>query len=306
MRLDFNALWIDDQERAIASIREAFERSIREEGFQLQVNLKKSVAEARRSLGDSVMTDDIDLVLIDYDLGRGSGGELALREIRDQLPYKEIIFYSAKPTAELRKLAFDQGVEGVYCAGRGDLVDTAQRVFETLIKKVLDIDQTRGIVMGATSDIDHTVHDILLVVHRKLGKAEQSKMLSRVLAGIEKKIATFRKKADEAKQAGDIEYPFRLYDLVTAADKLAILAEQLKSGKMIKDATLRQKIRKYQFEIVPRRNIVAHVKMEITPNGRVLRAADGKELTASELKELRRELLEHRENFRQLAAALSK
>ena len=63
-----------------------------------------------------------------------------------------LLAYSANNDAkELRKLAFEANLEGVYCASRVELVDEVLGVFDSLVKKVLDLDHTRGIVMGATS-----------------------------------------------------------------------------------------------------------------------------------------------------------
>ena len=45
-------------------------------------------------------------------------------------------------------MASEAGIEGIYCAERENLPDEVIGVFESLIKKVLDLDHTRGIVMG--------------------------------------------------------------------------------------------------------------------------------------------------------------
>ena len=39
-------------------------------------------------------------------------------------------------------------------------------VFDFLVKKVLDLDHTRGIVMGATSDIDFIVNECLVMIEK--------------------------------------------------------------------------------------------------------------------------------------------
>ena len=104
MRLDFNVLWIDDQKDSIQSTVQRLRREIRNRGFELKETLVTSVANARKELAVDVFTDNIDLVLVDYDLGKGAHGDTALKDIRTSLPYREIVFYSAKAPGELRDL----------------------------------------------------------------------------------------------------------------------------------------------------------------------------------------------------------
>lgn len=165
MRLDFNVLCIDDQIEHTTSYCSAIARRIRNEGFDLKSRSAGTVEESLRFLKEAVFHDEVDLVLVDYDLGGGPKGDLALKQIRNTLQYRDIVFYSAVKTSDLRELVHKQGVEGVYCSTRENLVDTVVGVFEMLVKKVLDIDHMRGIVMGATAEIDIVVHDCLLSIY---------------------------------------------------------------------------------------------------------------------------------------------
>ena len=55
-------------------------------------------------------------MLVDWNLGGGVQGQQAIETIRDEgILYKDVVFYSAANNVlELRKLAFEAGVEGVY------------------------------------------------------------------------------------------------------------------------------------------------------------------------------------------------
>src|SRR5580698_10169634 len=119
-----------------------------EHGFEFRPRLCRSLEEVRAFLAsdEDVFTDAIDLILVDWDLGSGAHGEAAIAEIRDAIRYKDVVFYSAQNPAEtLRELAFKTGLEGVYCTSREGLVEEVLGVFESLVKKVLDLDHTRGI-----------------------------------------------------------------------------------------------------------------------------------------------------------------
>jgi hypothetical protein len=169
MRLDFNVLWVDDQPDAVTEQVTAIAAGMVDEGFEFRPILCQSLDETRDYLAGDVFSDEIDLVLVDWNLGRGVEGQEAIAAIRESIQYKDVVFYSGNNDVnELRRLAFDVGLEGIYCATRPVLVDEVLGVFESLVKKVLDLDHTRGIVMGATSDIDQMVVESVDAVHGKL------------------------------------------------------------------------------------------------------------------------------------------
>ena len=120
-----------------------------------------SVDEAKGFLGSDIYGDHIDLVLMDYDLGPGRKGDEGLSEVRAIFPYKDIIFYSCFSPAELMQKASIKDIQGIFASHRNDLPDMVVGVFENLVRKVLDIDHSRGIVMGASSDIDQLVNELL-------------------------------------------------------------------------------------------------------------------------------------------------
>ena len=72
-------------------------------------------------------------------------------------------------------------------------------VFESLVKKVLDLDHTRGIVMGATSDIDYMVNECLLVIHGQFDENGRAKMLKQALRYIEKRMKQLNETATKLK-----------------------------------------------------------------------------------------------------------
>src|SRR5579872_5858563 len=124
MRLDFNVLWVDDQPRGVAAQIDAIRKRMQAEGFQFSPKLCQSVAEVKAAITDDVFTDEVDLILVDWDLGGGVVGQDAVAEIRGTVRYKDVVFYSGQQTPDvLRRLAFDNGLEGVYCASREGLIE---------------------------------------------------------------------------------------------------------------------------------------------------------------------------------------
>lgn len=303
MRMDFNILWVEDQQDRVQAFRERLERLVRGEGFRLQVKFVSSVDEAVASLGDDVYTDHVDLVLMDYDLGAGKKGDEGLVEVRRLIPYRDVIFYSSKAD-ELLKMVLARGVEGVFCSTRDDLPDRCFGVFESLIKKVVDIDHSRGIVMGATSDIDHYVMDALVASFERCDDDGKAAALEQVRKDLEKMRARFEQAANDI---ASVKHPSDLFDyhaFYTSVDRLELLRKVLKTGApdehKLNDATLIE----YIQQTIPRRNDLAHVRVQVNGFSRKLVNRKDIELTAADMKALRLQLLQHHESIEGLCAAL--
>ncbi len=305
MRLDFNVLWVDDQPDRIAAQIEPITKRMQEEGFLFNPKLCRSVAEVKAAIKDNVFTDEIDLILVDWDLGGQVVGQDAIAEIRASVPYKDVVFYSAQTAPEeLRKLAFSKGLEGVYCANREHLVDEVMGVFDSLVKKVLDLDHTRGIVMGATSDIDHIVNECLIVIHEKSDAAGKDGLLKEAQGYVEKRVKDVAKMAKDLEKATTVTELFEAHMILTANDRLRMLGGALKGGVFAAHKEYRQKVVDYQQDVVPDRNRLGH--MVLVPEGKPQAVIDskGQQVTVEGTRELRRLILGLRSDFRSLLDAL--
>ena len=305
MRLDFNVLWVDDQPDRVEAQITSIARKMEAEGFRFSAKSCTSVDEARRLVSDNVFTDEVDLVLVDWDLGGGEYGEEAIGAIREHVRYKDVVFYSAmKPAAELRGLVHKNNLEGVFCTSREDLVDELLGVFDSLVKKVLDLDHARGIVMGATSDIDHLANQILQTMHEKSEIAEQKKLCEGIVALIGIRIQQLNASLAKLASSSNFDELCAAHMLFTAYDRLRILSGMLKDGPFKVHADRRPSIISYLNEVIPRRNELGH--LVLMPEGKpsAVMTVDGKTVTLEETRELRRKILGLRDDFRSLLDAL--
>jgi hypothetical protein len=304
MRIDFNVLWVDDQPNLINAQISAIERHMEAEGFHFNPALCGSPDELTGKIADEVFNDEVDLVLVDWDLGSRLQGQDVIEAIREKVPYKDVVFYSAQtPVSTLRQLVYEKGIEGVYCASREDLVEEVLGVFESLVKKVLDLDHARGIVMGATSDIDHMVNECLYAMHELLDDAGRQEMLDESLVRITERIDELSQKVADLKNAPTMAALFEAHMIFTANDRLRILSRLLKK-QFKKHAATRQSVVSYIEKVVPGRNDLGHVVL--VPKGKPTTVAtrEGKEISVAEIRELRKVILGIRADFRTLVADL--
>jgi hypothetical protein len=305
MRLDFNVLWVDDQPDAVEAQSVPLTRKMEEEGFLFKRTLCKSLDEVTTILGDGVFADEIDLVLVDWDLGANVHGEDVIAKIREAAPYRDIVFYSArKPAAELRKLVFDNGIEGVYCASREELIPEVEDIFESLIRKVLDLDHTRGIVMGATCDIDHTVNECLLLIYEKLDAKGQEALLAEALERVQEKLKQWAKQVEKIQANASMPAVLEAHVYFTSNDRLRMLKGLVEGDALKAHANSGAALGKYIKAVVPERNTMAHVLPALKGKSRTVLNAAGEELGVKELRELRRLILGFRQDFYTLLSAL--
>jgi DNA-binding NarL/FixJ family response regulator len=304
MRLDFNVLWVDDQPNVVEAQVLAIQRKMADEGFAFMPRLCNSMAEVRGALSSGLFTDEIDLILVDWDLGGGVEGQEAIAEIRDTVHYKDVVFYSAKSTVDLRKAAFEKGLEGVYCASREHLVEEVLGVFESLVKKVLDLDHTRGIVMGATSDIDYVVNQCLETVAAQLDGAANEKLLEEALGYVAKRLQESTKQSKALENATTLGEFFEAHMVFTSNDRMRFFRKLLKGFKQAIHDEYDKDLIQYQNHVVPGRNRLGH--MVLIPAGKPNAVVDieGKQVSLEETRKLRRLILDLRTKFRQLLAAL--
>jgi DNA-binding NarL/FixJ family response regulator len=308
MRLDFKALWVEDQPNAVKDQSEAIAEGMAEDGFEFRPTMCRTLDEVKGLLADEVFNDEIDLILVDWDLGGGMEGQDAIVTIREDVPYKDVVFYSANnDVAELRKLAVAAGVEGVYCATRSYLVQEVLGVFQSLVKKVLDLDHSRGIVMGATSDIDRMVLEAVQAINGKFKGADQKALVAEALAIIDARVADHSKKLEKLRADGSMAALLKAHLIFTANDRLHILSRLLEKDALKAHAGRRVHVTKYMRDVVPKRNDMGH--KVLLPGGKTLAIASiegAKDMSLEEVRDLRRTILELRGEFRSLLDALPK
>lgn len=305
MRLDFNVLWVDDQPESVDAQIKKIKREMQQEGFEFNPTVCKSIAQVTEKITDEVFVDEIDLILVDWDLGGGLRGYDAIGAIREAAPYKEVVFYSANTTPkELRQSVFDRELEGIYCASRDGLVEEVVGVFESLVKKVLDLDHTRGIVMGATSDIDFMVQECLKSMHEASATTDQQTMIDRIIELVRERASRLAKEASDLEGERSLEKLLNAHDLFSAWARLRILITLLKEQRFAAHVGFRSTVVTYQQEVVAERNRLGHRILVPIGQPDAVAGGAGNTISVGGARELRKQILEARQKFRDLLDGL--
>ena len=305
MRLDFNTLWVEDQPSAVQAQVDRIAQEMRREGFEFKPTVCRSIEEVVAQISDDVFNDQVDLVLVDWNLGAGEMGQDAIARIRLGLQYKDVIFYSAHQEAsELRQVAYERGLEGVFCTTRHDLVVEVMGVFDSLVKKVLDIDHARGIVLGATSDIEWMVRDCIIAMHNRLDAPNQATMLNEALARIQERVKETAAKIEKLRAEPSIAEVLGQHAIFTANDGLRMIKRSLKQDAFDDLKAHEAAVSSYMTNVVPKRNDMGHLVLGAQGNPRTVVDNAGREVSLDEMRDLRRLLLDLRDQFRELHGSL--
>ncbi len=305
MRLDFNVLWVDDQPGSVANQIKSITSQMAAEGFDFKPRLCTTLDEVEAVISEDVFTDEVDLILVDWDLGNGAHGEDAIGRIRETVQYKDVVFYSGQSSVvELRKKAYENELEGVYCASREGLVDEVVGVFDSLIKKVLDLDHTRGIVMGATSDIDHMINTCLTLAHGKLDDRGKTKFIEEAMRRVAEQVENIAKQSEKLKATPTVEALFKAHMLFTSDHRLRMLASILGMNEFAAYAGSVTTVKSYREGVVHDRNTLGHAVL--VPQGKAYSVVDdaGKIVDIAQMRELRKLILSLRAEFRDLLDAM--
>jgi hypothetical protein len=217
------------------------------------------------------------------------------------LPYKEIIFYSAN--TDIGDVLRDSGVQGVYSTSRDDIPLVVEEIFLVLIKKVIDIEHSRGIAMGATSDIDGLVNECLVLIFNSVDKEISTSYFQQIFSRIDEIEKEFPKKISKAKQISLIDDLFKHHFVYTSNDRIRLLKTILKTEE--NNTSVDASIKNYIDEIVPLRNDLAHVNVKVDGFSRKIFTREGVELTPEAMRQLRIDLLKFRELMEQLKSRLT-
>ena len=298
MRLDFNVLWVEDQPESVKSQIDAIAKAVSEEGFELSVMQYQTLDAVQDRIRDHVFADQIDLVLVDWDLGPDLKGQEVIAAVRERIRYRDIIFYSAETdTGRLRE--YSAGLEGVYCVSRVDLADDVKEIFETLIRKVLDVDHMRGIVMGATSDIDEIVRECLTEMHEQLNEEGKAILIANALEYINDAVEGQSKRAAKLGKEITLKELFEAHGLLDSSRRLRLLLSLLNEGKQAERKKYVESAKVYLNDILPRRNDLGH-KVLIPKGAPYIVTLSGKKVSAEEMRELRKQIIQSRTDIREL------
>lgn len=177
MNLQYKILWVEDDQAWYDSLdfsRNEIIEEIYSEGFHAEFSL---IANPDR---DFLINDvkNYDLIIVDYNLTDTIHGDQLISDIRSYNLLTEIIFYSAQPMPKLRDIVATKKLDGVFICPRDTDALRAKilAIFSLTVRKVIDLENMRGIVMSGVADLDHLLKDFIKKCHDQLDDENKLKL----------------------------------------------------------------------------------------------------------------------------------
>lgn len=310
MKLEFILLVIDDAPDNVEPAILALEDHLNSQGF----HLKRKVATDLSQQGLEKLADsqgrNYDLVMVDYNLGMEKrDGAVVASQLRQRLPYVDMIFYSSMPESELHKYLADQKVPGVFPAIRENLVDALKGVTDTVIRKAMDLNHMRGIAMAEVAEMDVQMTQTLVKVFQSNDKridAAKDRVIERLRKGMENNSQRLQNHLDNGGLPAIVDDSL-LYSLASKYQAIRGVVKCLPSE-------LREELKvvnSYVEDIIHNRNMLAHVREDIGDDGQTILRTVGHnnaEVVINEdwMSDFRQKLLRHREALNVICKTLEK
>lgn len=290
MTLEYNIVWFEDAEEYIRSFEPQIRKYLGDLGFELDLTTRPDDSDLTE-----VMKKNVDLIMVDDNLGMGKKGVTLVDAIRNNELYTAVVFYSQYDDF-LSKIR--QQFEGIFYAKRDDLLEKTKTVINLTIKKNQDISNIRGLFIAETIDLTEQVELIISNI-LKLSGAEKEFFLDSIvqdefLAGM----AKFR-----------IIQRFLNQKIKSLNQKISSSMGSEKSSLTQLKADLDRVagvFKRFQGDVIYLRNELAHAKKKPGTKNTLIVKNKEREYDEEKCKQIRGSFIKHSKNLKELEELLGK
>ena len=275
MKLEFRLLVVDDYPDGVGQAIESLNEYLETEGFSLDYETQTDFSEEGLSDLTKLEGKNYDLVMVDYNLGQPDmiDGAGAAEQLRHELPYTDMVFYSSISERNLLGILAEHFVPGVFVARRDNLDEALTGLADTIIGKAVDLNHMRGIAMAEVAEMDVLMEETLGRAFQPTGEyfAAAAKRITRRLLNGTKKTQEELKQCLNKGGLADIVRDSRLFSSTHKYMAVKGVAKSL-SDKPVEALNV---LDSYQIDILDNRNMLAHVKESVEDGETILHSIKG-------------------------------
>lgn len=299
MKIEYSILWFDDREDYFDSLDfSPLNNEILSWGFKPKLNCVTTPEE----FSSYSPFNQFDLIVIDNNLEGCDDGQKFISDVRKHSIYTEIIFYTAGKASELWESIRAYELEGVFIASRPNIIEKIIAVGYQTIKKVLDLDNMRGLVMAEVGELDNLLEKIFDTGFDSLTVENKEIVINKFIKSVEDQHGNQLKLIDDFRSAPTPEKMRRLLD---SSKRWRNLNRLIKYHLKLK--ARKNNVNNYEKEVLEPRNFLAHGLPRLEQDGSYLFSYNGKEFLFDEPSSriLRRQILFYKNEFEQILEHLS-
>lgn len=305
MKLEYNILWLDNDLKDY--IENGDVNSINE--FLIDLGFEPNIVTVFDEADlDTHLDISYDLIISDFNLNKENGDVVIYRLREEKKLDTEILFYSAKSNfledKEVKeRLAFMERIN--IQIGRDSLLDKIEKVIELTVRKLLELNATRGLITSTTSELDVVIEETtveLIYLHLKLNEDQIDEIINFYVDDYLRKSPDYF--LGKYKEVGFKNW----YHRIESSRKWSIFRDLLKKIDNDKIKEFLANNKSYGKEVIDIRNKFAHAKSELVNGKLVLKGLYGKEDFEFDLDsciKIRHSLINHKRNIENLKEVLS-
>jgi len=269
MRYDIKVYWVEDTPSWGKTAKELLALNLLEEGIYSDFFIEKDANKAIELFKNSCIGfKKYDVLFIDYNISSDDNdGAKLIQELRTNNIDVDILFYSADREREIRDIVAKNlsSYEGVYIANRDTFKEKALFLIEKNTRRQRSIKNIRGILMDNTSENDFIVKSCILEKYKELSNSQVNQLNELIIEYLNNKVLPtseiIRKFMEDVIENGIKN----IADFLGKPSYMVPLELKYLIFKKVADFLGKSDfdIDTYNSEVVSKRNILAHKKLEI-------------------------------------------
>jgi hypothetical protein len=303
MRLTYKILWFEDDEGFFEFLRrDEIKRHLDEKGFNTEIQRMGGGEDLQTILSEAQKAD---LLVMDYGLEESHFGDEITRQVRDGNINTEVVLYSARGVSDLRRYVYEKELDGVYCRPRDGITQEVLPIIDSTIKKILDLENSRGLVMTELGELDIIMNEIIMSVHDS-SEDRQAFIRGKLKERLDSQLKSLSERVENFDSLGT-------NDLIEEIDSSKRLSMMLSICRTFNLSPQRKKLAGFDEKVLFPRNCLGHGIPEVIEGGYVFHHR-GKDFIyndqtsaalRNEFREFRRSLESLREEILKLVALAS-
>ena len=298
MNITLSVLWFDDREDYFASLTgdiDWLKSKISSWGFIPNIILVSTP----EKFNEHFPFTSIDLIVVDWKLEGYEDGQVFIANIRNNSIYTEVILYTTNNASDLWQTIYDKRLEGVFVANRNNIIEKIAKVGYQSIRKVVDLENMRGIMMAELGELDHILDDIFREGMRSLPSPEQDVIYKKFHKQLLQQSQRTVKQLEALNENPQIDTIINLSDSYKRWVNFQRLSESHAKMKELGP------IGNFEVEILKPRNSLAHGKPEIKDGVYIFRYQDTEYYFDHDVSiELRKTIIAYKKQFYEILNAL--
>lgn len=296
MKLTYSILWFDDDKDSFESIDMD---SIRDEISTLGFTLNVVPVHNGTEFNTHSPFKEFDMIIVDFNLG-DERGDTFIDNVRNHDVYSEIIFYSFADASDLWEAIRIKQLEGVFVTNKKNIETKVVKVARQSVRKVLDLENMRGIVMSEVGDLDALLEDIFVKAMNGISADKQQEVFNRFHETTSEQQEKFAASLATFQKDPSIEGLLALCD----SDKRWQNYNRVRRHHAILNG--KKFAGDYSKEILLPRNFLAHGVPERLGDGTLLFRFNGKEFPFNDQvsQELRTKIIAYKTAFTEIVSLL--